>query len=44
MRAEQFFRIKCNFEEAAIHWVFGTDAEILPRPELPPIGEQLRLP
>lgn len=44
MRAEQFFRIKCNFEEAAIQWVFGTDAEILRRPELPPIGEQLRLP
>lgn len=44
MRAEQFFRIKCNFEEAGIQWVFGTDAEILHRPELPPIGEQLRLP
>lgn len=44
MRAEQFFRIKCNFEEAAIQWVFGTDAEIIHRPELPPIGEQLRLP
>lgn len=43
MRAEAFFQIKCTFEEAAIKWVFGTDAEIIHRPELPPMGEQLRL-
>lgn len=42
-RADTFFQIKCNFEEAAIKWVFGTDAEIINRPELPPMGEQLRL-
>jgi prophage antirepressor-like protein len=42
-RSETFFKIKCNFEESGIKWVFGSDAAMLPEPGLPPLGEQLRL-
>ena len=42
-RAAVAFRIKCDFDKSAIKWVFGTDAQILAEPNLPGVGEQLRL-
>lgn len=42
-RAMQFFKTKGAFESAAVKWVFGQGAEMMPEPNLPQVGEQLRL-
>jgi BRO family, N-terminal domain len=39
-RTEEFFKVKCDFEEAAIKYVFGSGAEMIESPKLPVLANQ----